>query len=69
LPSGIVVAASFVRTLPAVPNTCWKSSVPNFATMSARPMSIAVSPMRVVMNAFFAAFALSVSANQKPISR
>ena len=37
--------------------------------MSARPISIAVSPIRVVTNAFFAAFAFSVFSNQNPISR
>ena len=54
---------------PAVPKITSKSRVPNFATISARPMSIAVSPIRVVMNAFLAAFAFSVFSNQKPISR
>ena len=38
--------------------------------MSAMPTSIAVSPIRVVMNAFFAAFRrLAVLSNQNPISR
>ena len=65
----ITVAASFVRTEPAAPKTAAKSSVPNFATINARPIIIAVSPTRVVTNAFFAAFAFSVFSNQKPISR
>jgi hypothetical protein len=37
--------------------------------MNARPTSIAVSPIRVVTNAFLAAFAFSVFSYQKPISR
>ena len=32
-------------------------------------MSMAVSPILVVTNAFFAAFAFSVFSNQKPINR
>ena len=43
--------------------------MPNFATISARPIIIAVSPTRVVTKAFFAAFAFSVFSNQNPISR
>ena len=54
---------------PGAPRTASKSSVPNFDTISASPMSIAVSPIRVVMNAFFAADAFSVFSNQNPISR
>ena len=38
-------------------------------TISASPISIAVSPTRVVTNAFFAALAFAVLSNQKPISR
>ena len=67
--SAIAVAASFVRVAVAEPKMTLKSSVPNFATISARPISIAVSPIRVVTNAFFAALAFSVFSNQKPISR
>ncbi len=65
----MAVAAPLVSVAPAVPKTSSKSSVPNFATINARPISIAVSPIRVVMNAFLAAFAFSVLSNQKPISR
>ena len=43
--------------------------MPNFTTTTASPTSIAVSPIRVVTNAFFAAFAFSVFSNQNPISR
>ena len=60
---------SFVISPACPPSTCAKSSVPNFDTISARPISIAVSPIRVVTNAFFAALAFSVFSNQKPISR
>ena len=67
--SAIAVAAPFVSTVPALPKMTLKSSVPNFTTTSARPTSIAVSPILVVMNAFFAAFAFSVFSNQNPISR
>ena len=67
--SAITVAASFVRTLEAVPKIGTKSSVPNLKTSVARPTSISVSPMRVVMNAFFAASAFASLSNQKPINR
>ncbi len=67
--SAIAVAVPFVIVLPALPKIAVKSSVPNFTARSARPTSMNVSPIRVVMNAFFAAFAFSVFSNQKPISR
>ena len=43
--------------------------MPNFITIMAMPISIAVSPIRVVTNAFFAALALGVFSNQNPIRR
>src|SRR5438093_6304119 len=65
----IAVAASFVKTVPAVPKTTSKSSVPNRKTISASPISISVSPILVVMNAFFAASALPGTSDQNPINR
>ncbi len=65
----ITVAVVWEIVAAAVPKTTSKSSVPNFATMRASPISIAVSPTLVVTNAFLAAFALSVESNQNPISR
>ena len=67
--SAIAVAASFVNTVPAVPKTASKSSVPNRKTISASPISISVSPILVVMNAFFAASALAGTSDQNPINR
>ncbi len=52
-----------------MPNTVWKSSVPNRETISASPISINVSPILVVMKAFFAASALAGTSDQKPINR
>src|SRR5580765_3320336 len=65
----ITVATSFVSTEPAVPKITSKSSVPNLKTRSASPISISVSPIRVVMNAFFAASAFPGTLNQNPINR
>ena len=67
--SAIAVAVPFAIVSPGAPRTASKSSVPNLDTINARPISIAVSPIRVVTNAFFAAVAFSVFSNQKPISR
>ncbi len=67
--SEIAVAVPFAIVSPGAPSTASKSSEPNFDTISARPISIAVSPIRVVTNAFFAALAFSVFSNQKPIRR
>ena len=67
--SAIVVAAPWVSVPAAEPKIAEKSSVPNFTTRSTRPISIAVSPILVVTNAFFAALAFSVFSNQNPISR
>ena len=58
-----------MSTDPAVPKIASKSSVPNLKTSSASPISISVSPIRVVMNAFFAASALAGTSNQNPINR
>src|SRR4029079_18186010 len=67
--SAITVAASFVSIDPAVPKITSKSSVPNLNTSSVDPTSISVSPIRVVMNAFFAASALPGTVYQNPINR
>ena len=56
-------------SLPALPSTWPISSVPSFVARKARPSSMAVSPTRVVRNAFFAALAASGRSNQNPINR
>ena len=66
--SAITVAVVFVSS-PADPKTPAKSSVPNVTPISTIPISIAVSPIRVVMKAFFAASAFSGFSNQNPIRR
>ena len=63
------MAVPFAIVSPGVPRTASKSSVPNFDTINANPISIAVSPIRVVMKAFFAAVAFSIFSNQNPIRR
>ena len=68
--SAITVAASFVSDARRpCRRSASKSSVPNLKTSSGEPDSISVSPIRVVMNAFFAASAFAGSSNQNPINR
>ena len=57
--SAMAVAAPFVSTSPALPKT-WEVERAELHDDQRRcPTSIAVSPIRVVMNAFFAAFAFA----------
>ncbi len=68
--SEIAVAVPFViDRRPSTKHLC-EVERPERRTRSARGRSASrVSPIRVVMNAFFAALAFSVFSNQKPISR
>ena len=58
-----------VRVDPAAPKTDLVVQGAEFTMIDAMPTSMSVSPTRVVMKAFFAAFALAVDSYQKPISR
>gem|GEM_PF-4432770 len=54
---------------PAVPNTSSNRTEPVVENTRKMPMSMAVSPMRVTMNAFFPASAAALRSNQNAIRR
>ena len=63
------MAVPLVSSLAPGPNTTPKSSDPTCRKISTIPSSIAASPTRVVMNAFFAALDADGRSYQNPISR